>query len=219
MEKTTRCCALCGDEFQPARANVKFCGRPCATALRAGLDAPVCCADCGKRMELGRGSRTDGTGRCIACRKAEPTHGVHRYARHGCRCEACTEAIKIQARRFNAKHREKHGVAYATLWKRRFKDEYGFWPNAPGGWISRRRRAAIYERDGWSCHLCGQPVSREYDAADPLSPTLDHLVPRSAGGSDESGNLATAHAVCNARRGARPVEAFSGLVERSQATA
>ncbi|WP_291199721.1 HNH endonuclease signature motif containing protein [Hyphomonas sp.] len=34
-------------------------------------------------------------------------------------------------------------------------------------------------------------------------PTLDHIRPKAAGGSDAPGNLQLAHAVCNWRKGAR----------------
>lgn len=59
----------------------------------------------------------------------------------------------------------------------------------------------ITRRDGWRCHLCARPVDptlyfQHRDAA-----TLDHLIPVSAGGTDEASNLALAHRGCNSRRG------------------
>lgn len=39
---------------------------------------------------------------------------------------------------------------------------------------------------------------------DPLSPTVEHLVPRSRGGSDDLSNLRVAHHTCNVRKGNRP---------------
>ena len=204
MSKVTARCALCAAPFEPSNARHIHCGRPCSQAARAGLDAPVRCADCNKCMELGRSSRLDGTGRCLSCRKSDPTHGIGRY-RTGCRCEVCKAASAAAARKFGEKYRSEHGVAYATTWKRKVRDETGYWPNESGGWISRRKRGAIYERDGWMCHICGDPVSREYDPHDPFSPTLDHLIPRAAGGTHDPSNLATCHAVCNSRRGTRPL--------------
>lgn len=78
----------------------------------------------------------------------------------------------------------------------------------------RRRRAAkrgshsesytpreIAERDNWRCHLCGGVVpDREYRAR-PDDPTIDHLIPVSAGGSDTRVNVALAHNQCNWERG------------------
>lgn len=72
--------------------------------------------------------------------------------------------------------------------------------------VSRSRRDAIYERDGWLC-FCGSPVipwGSSEDPYDPLYATLDHIQPRSLGGSDDDENLRTAHFGCNSERGADP---------------
>lgn len=58
----------------------------------------------------------------------------------------------------------------------------------------------IAERDGWRCHLCGGKVpDRKYAARD-NDPTLDHLVPVSAGGEHTRVNVALAHNRCNWER-------------------
>lgn len=90
-----------------------------------------------------------------------------------------------------------------SYWYRR--EVSGEW--RAGGWISRERRLAIYERDGWECGICSGLVDRD---ADPQrsddAPSLDHILPRSLGGGDEDSNLRCAHRGCNARRGARVEE-------------
>lgn len=62
-------------------------------------------------------------------------------------------------------------------------------------------RSAIYQRDSWLCQLCFEPTSRVYSHDDLFSPTLDHIVPQSRGGSDEPENLRLAHMICNSERG------------------
>jgi 5-methylcytosine-specific restriction endonuclease McrA len=57
----------------------------------------------------------------------------------------------------------------------------------------RKLRAAVLARDKGICHLCGRAGAR----------TVDHLVPRAHGGSDDYWNLAAAHGTCNTERGAR----------------
>lgn len=58
----------------------------------------------------------------------------------------------------------------------------------------------IGERDGWLCHLCGDPVAnREYNFG-PLDPTIDHLVPVADGGDHTRANVKLAHMICNATR-------------------
>jgi len=61
----------------------------------------------------------------------------------------------------------------------------------------------VYERDGWSCQLCAQPVDRGIRWPDEMSASLDHIVPLVAGGLHMRGNTQLAHLLCNIRKGAR----------------
>lgn len=68
--------------------------------------------------------------------------------------------------------------------------------------IPRAQRLAIYERDGWVCQLCSDPVDPELGPADPWAATLDHIECQSWGTADHSPkNLRLAHRWCNSVRG------------------
>jgi hypothetical protein len=73
-------------------------------------------------------------------------------------------------------------------------------------WITKARRLAIYARDNNTCQICMEAVDREHewhrDGWSPDGATLDHIVPRSLGGSDTASNLRLAHSLCNSLRGA-----------------
>jgi 5-methylcytosine-specific restriction endonuclease McrA len=69
--------------------------------------------------------------------------------------------------------------------------------------VRRRWHALIYERDGGRCYLCGQLVDRNFRFPDIKSSTLDHVMPMSAGGSDDPSNLRLAHLGCNMDKGDR----------------
>lgn len=56
---------------------------------------------------------------------------------------------------------------------------------------------AIFDRDGWMCGICGEEVLAGVQVPHPLSPTLDHIVPLSKGGSHTKDNLQCAHFSCN----------------------
>ncbi len=58
-------------------------------------------------------------------------------------------------------------------------------------------RAAIYERDGWTCMLCADPIDRNRTYPDPMCASLDHVVPLSMGGTNAAENLQASHLVCN----------------------
>lgn len=62
-------------------------------------------------------------------------------------------------------------------------------------------REAIFERDGYECQICRQPVDRDLRYPDRQSATLDHEVPLVAGGADTPANVRTAHLICNLRKG------------------
>lgn len=59
------------------------------------------------------------------------------------------------------------------------------------------------DRDGWKCHLCATQVDPTLSGLHEDGPTVDHLVPLSAGGIDELANVALAHRRCNVARGAK----------------
>ena len=69
--------------------------------------------------------------------------------------------------------------------------------------ISPRARRALYERDGWTCQLCGASVDPALHPSHPMAATLDHIECQSwALVPDHSdANLRLAHRMCNSLRG------------------
>lgn len=59
----------------------------------------------------------------------------------------------------------------------------------------------IYERDRWTCGLCGKRIHRNQRAPHPLAPTIDHVIPMSLGGNDTKANVQAAHFLCNSIKG------------------
>jgi len=52
-----------------------------------------------------------------------------------------------------------------------------------------------------TCGICGKPVDVSIKAPDPLSPTVDHIVPIAKGGHPSAmENLQLAHAACNRQK-------------------
>lgn len=77
--------------------------------------------------------------------------------------------------------------------------------NGPHGmnWITQKKRLAIYMRDGLGCCYCGAGIE------DGIRLTLDHLIPRSEGGTNDAQNLVTACHRCNSVRGTRDWRVFT----------
>ena len=56
---------------------------------------------------------------------------------------------------------------------------------------TRRRRAALMKRDKGICQICFAKIARAGEI------TIDHIIPRSMGGSNALTNLQLAHFRCN----------------------
>lgn len=79
-------------------------------------------------------------------------------------------------------------------WKKRYALSRG---------ASRAERfeySEIFERDGWVCGICGDPVDRRLEWPDPMSVSLDHVFPVSKGGEHSRENAQCAHLRCNVRK-------------------
>lgn len=57
--------------------------------------------------------------------------------------------------------------------------------------------AALWERDGGKCWICGEGVDPTLSHPDPGSKSWDHVVPISAGGGHTMQNVALSHLRCN----------------------
>ena len=66
------------------------------------------------------------------------------------------------------------------------------------GW--GQKRFAVLERDGFKCRYCGR------GAKENVVLQVDHVVPRSAGGTDDLSNLLTACSECNGGKGHALIE-------------
>lgn len=62
-------------------------------------------------------------------------------------------------------------------------------------------RLAVFTRDRWRCHLCGEKVDKRLRWPDPMSASLDHVRPICRGGSHTYFNVRLAHLTCNVRKG------------------
>jgi 5-methylcytosine-specific restriction endonuclease McrA len=65
----------------------------------------------------------------------------------------------------------------------------------------RHRRADIFERDGYVCQLCGEPIDMTIKTPDPGSASIDHIIPVCRGGTDDPENVHAAHLGCNFKKG------------------
>lgn len=70
----------------------------------------------------------------------------------------------------------------------------------------------LAERDGAYCQLCGCDVDMLATFPDPMRPSVDHILPRSWGGSDAASNNQLTHLLCNQVKSDR----YEGVSSRSR---
>lgn len=167
---------------------------------------------CGMHFE-----RQRATGSVGEAAQRDPRYGSQACSVDGCRRRAAAQGMCIshcQYTRLTGREASVFTVCpacAATVDLRR--PDGRFRPNRPllclaclasrpsGRWCMSVHQLAL--RDGTECSVCLLPVDLALKRPDPLSPSVDHVVPRSRGGADAPENVALAHLVCNIRKGVR----------------
>lgn len=78
------------------------------------------------------------------------------------------------------------------------------------------KRLRVLMRDHWTCWICGGDIDPELFGTGevcPEYPSVDHVIERDAGGSNDEANLRAAHMGCNSSRGGRYLAAKAGLLQ------
>lgn len=82
----------------------------------------------------------------------------------------------------------------------------------------RKRLLAIVCPPGSDCHLCRTPIRFGLRRWHPKGPSMDHVIPRSKGGTWDLANLRPAHYGCNSGRRDRDIVSLPGTRSRAWGT-
>lgn len=151
------------------------------------------CESCGADA----GSSPRRIGRCVRCR----SDGVA-----PCSVDGCTRPVR--ARGVCSAHYKRDARADGRIvpepWSDRRRANYARRRALKAGAAAGApfTSAEVFERDGWLCGLCSQPVDSAVEYPDPASASLDHVVPLSRGGEHSLENVQLAHLSCNVSKGA-----------------
>ena len=138
--------------------------------------------------------------------------------RHSLYQKAHREAARLRSKKSAIKHPETRKIWYRAHAEE--KSEYGKYYRKSHPEIDkihgRKRRAAkhnvghepyatksVFERDKWTCGICGLFIDRTLKHPHPLSSSIDHVKPLSKGGDDHLVNVQAAHLICNIRKNAK----------------
>lgn len=197
-------CAECGQAFTPTKQGVKYCSLVCqrdASNLRrrAGRPAvPVAtvCAACSGPISAPRPGKKYCSADCGNRYYSAPARFAERFGRT---CERCGAAIgdheRVTKRFCCTSCQVMHNQTVRRARRR-------------GLPVERISRAEIFERDGMTCHICGDQITER--------PTIDHIVPIACDGSPGHvwENVAAAHGSCNSGKRDRASEADLALYRR-----
>lgn len=217
-----RCCGICGADLPTSHARRAYCSKKCTKAaytrqqrerrIEQRSAAGVSCETCGISLADRRAKRFCST-RCaniargfvrpepLADRLCELPDCGDNYSPRST-LQRCCSNDHVKAL-YRVEHRDEIKAA-RTPWNDQRREQY------------HRRRALkkqastgrpvlryeIAERDGHICQLCDEPVEMGLAYPDPLSPSLDHVVPLSKGGAHDPDNVQLAHLRCNVAKGA-----------------
>jgi 5-methylcytosine-specific restriction endonuclease McrA len=141
------------------------------------------CRRC-RRFENERGSTWKMIEREVKCAKCGHAH-IGKV--EGAMCEPCNAVNKRVRRRGRKKGRLQSGGHRARARR------YG----VPYESVSRK---VVYDRDEWTCYLCGVVVVRSSTYRDDQA-SIDHVLPLSKGGPHTYSNVKTCCMLCNSTKG------------------
>lgn len=186
-------CAQCGEDTPKTSPRKKFCSQRCKDQGKPSAQGLTCCV-CGKRMAKGATSRPQGEARHNRCTPLPSKATGHPKT---CKCEHCKTIISAYSIAYREWYSAQHGVNPSTPARRKRRQEgvYQYSEGVPG-----TVRARVYERDGGTCQICGYPTEQGGGSNSDTYPSVDHITPRSQGGTHTIDNLRTVHRRCNSLR-------------------
>ena len=180
--RAPRPCATCG-ELSRIMVGATNCNDCWSTTKRGWLEKKLPAIYTGpltpraRETEHVRTSRRLTSGKCRTCKAWFVS--IHSEITCSTDCHRAHQATRDRA------HRDKR--------RARKRDAY----------VADVVRKAVYQADGYRCHLCGKKTDPSKTVPHPKAPTLDHVIPLAAGGTHEPMNCRTAHFLCNATKGDR----------------
>lgn len=184
----TKRCAPCRHPRERAAAQERAAKSRSVSGVRE-------CYMCGADTE----PTTHARKRCARCQKVNPARPCSEDG-----CDRPTSSLGLCAMHYKRVKRAE-GAYASEPWDDRRRNNYHKRRALKAGSSAGPAfsNADVFERDGWVCGLCGGPVSPDVVYPDPLSASLDHVVPLSRGGAHSLDNSQLAHLACNVRKGAR----------------
>lgn len=208
--------AYCSDECRPqcaapgcdrpTRGNTEVCEKHRVQLRRTGSLVPKwewsndwVCVVCGQEVPKGSGRRSHCSGRCqmMASRARRGFYKNHQYQRRQQQrrrhermkrpqsydCVKCGKTVDLNIPVTKTGRFKRIDSKLCDKCKHRTR--------------SKMTVGQLVQRDGINCKICGEVVDMAATAKDLFRPSIDHIVPRAHGGTNDPENLQLAHLWCN----------------------
>lgn len=186
--KKERICKGCRQRFVPKfnRWNT-YCSKSCELKRRHGSNEAIV-----QRLPIFAEAISDGVVRWL--RIFSETNGPL-HIRLGCMmCGKPCQLVNRQRSNYCEEHRETRRRESRRKWRKRRK------AIERGAVAEAVVPNEIFERDDWTCWICGNRCDISKQCPSHQAPTLDHVIPLAKGGSHTKSNLRCAHFICNVKK-------------------
>lgn len=208
-----RICEICDVEYRPTYGEQRTCGRKCGMLLNVLLRPPrpskptiepegftvvpwAQCITC-RDWFIARMNRTGCTRNC---RMGYIPRGIARVST----CIECGQQFMYPSRTrrktlcSNDCRRRRAKRKAADPRRDRSHRQRAIRLGVPYEEVNRR---TVYERDNWTCGLCGDAIDPQCKWPDEWCASIDHIIPMSKGGGHLYSNVQAAHWWCNTMKG------------------
>lgn len=204
-------CDTCGAVVTSAHKTARFCSDACRYKSRPTSTRVMTCQHCGNEFFARRG-----------------TCATNKYCGRTCQGLAATAQVEPKplptsspllfrhCKRCDAPMIKRNGRMYCSDECRRLNNIERIMELYDAAASTGRVKEAMHwrremtnylaERDGVKCGICRKRVDITLTSGprgNPMGPSIDHVVPRSQGGTNDLANLRLTHWVCNNRRNNR----------------
>lgn len=171
---------LKGEQLELFPKVCQTCGRP----MPNDSNRKYCCDECVPKYQ--------GYDRnAVVCKDCGDTFSTDRHmGPKPKRCPTCEEKHKREVKRINRR--------YGKTLNARGR----YWTRITGAAYEPINPDVVFERDDWTCYLCGCELSERDGDVRGNYPTVDHVTPLSGGGSHTYDNVRACCHTCNSYKGA-----------------
>ncbi|QOY37053.1 HNH endonuclease [Anaerobacillus isosaccharinicus] len=220
-------CKQCGSIFTSHRKNDIYCSVSCQATYRSNQTVEIKCKQCGHTFAGKKGLNYCSdeckyeTRICPQCSKKfkVPRNWVYKKtfcsrkcqgrseAKHISTCENCSSEFTGRNNRMNKFcsrkcFYEKLGYEEHNVKRTNHLSDASSIKRAIENGVEYEHIDVleVFERDKWTCGICGDVVDDSLVYPDTMSASLDHIIPLSRGGSHTYENVQCSHLKCNIKK-------------------